>query len=150
MLRLTELDRRRLRNFRANRRAFWSLWIFLGLFVLSLFAELIANDQPILVKFKGEYLSPVLTEYNESFYGGDEGRVGRPPFRRLFRVERGQVRDVLIRQDIGLRRHQHVVAVAVLEALQRLDQVAFVLSGQVGIGRINTLSIRAVTGHADF
>ena len=43
MFRLTELDRRRLRNFRANRRAFWSLWIFLVLFVLSLFAEVLAN-----------------------------------------------------------------------------------------------------------
>ena len=75
MMRLTELDRRRLRNFRANRRAFWSLWIFLSLFVLSLFAELLANDQPVLVKFKGEYLSPILTQYPESHFGGDEGRV---------------------------------------------------------------------------
>ena len=75
MIRLSELDRRRLRNFRANRRAFWSLWIFLVLFILSLFAELLANDQPILVKFKGEYLSPILTQYPESHFGGDEGRV---------------------------------------------------------------------------
>jgi len=75
MMRLTALDRRRLRNFRANRRAFWSLWIFLGLLAISLCAEIVANDQPLAVKFKGEIVFPVLTRYPESFFGGDEGRV---------------------------------------------------------------------------
>ena len=46
---ITPLTRRRLRNFRANKRGYWSLWIFLGLFFLALFAEFIANDKPLLV-----------------------------------------------------------------------------------------------------
>ncbi len=46
-------------NFKANRRGYWSLWIFLVLFVLTLFAELIANDRPLLVSYKGELLFPV-------------------------------------------------------------------------------------------
>lgn len=76
MFRLTELDRRRLRSFRANRRAYWSLWIFLVLFIVSLFAELVANDRPLLVRFQGSYVSPILTEYPEAFFGGDAGIVG--------------------------------------------------------------------------
>ena len=50
---LTPINRRRLDNFRANRRGYWSFWIFLVLFVLSLFAEFIANDRPILASYKG-------------------------------------------------------------------------------------------------
>ena len=71
MIHLSPLNRRRLGNFRANRRAFWSFWIFLVLFVASLFAELIANDQPFLVKFQGDYLSPLLYDYPETLFGGD-------------------------------------------------------------------------------
>ncbi|MFQ5565958.1 MAG: ABC transporter permease, partial [Paracoccaceae bacterium] len=71
MSRLSPLNRRRLRNFRANRRAFWSLWIFLALFVVSLAAELVANDRPFLVKFQGGYLSPLLQGYPETRFGGD-------------------------------------------------------------------------------
>jgi microcin C transport system permease protein len=67
---LSPLTRRRLRNFRANRRGFWSLWIFLALFVLSLFAEVIANDRPLLVKYDGRYYVPVLTDYPETTFGG--------------------------------------------------------------------------------
>jgi microcin C transport system permease protein len=67
---LSPLTRRRLRNFRANRRGFWSLWIFLGLFVLSLFAELIANDRPILVRYGGAFYVPILRAYPETTFGG--------------------------------------------------------------------------------
>ncbi len=52
---LSPLNARRWRNFPRNRRAFWSLWIFMILFVLSLFAEFLANDKPILVNYRGEY-----------------------------------------------------------------------------------------------
>jgi len=52
-IKLTPLNRRQLKNFRNNKRGFWSLWIFLFFFVLSLFAEFIANDRPILVDYKG-------------------------------------------------------------------------------------------------
>ena len=67
---LNPLTLRRLANFRANRRGFWSLWIFLGLFVASLFAELIANDQPILVNYDGTFYYPVLVDYPETTFGG--------------------------------------------------------------------------------
>ncbi|NQV48721.1 MAG: ABC transporter permease [Rhodospirillaceae bacterium] len=67
---LSPLNRRRLDNFRANRRGFWSLWLFLGMFILSLFAELIANDQPILLRYDGAFYVPVLVDYPETVFGG--------------------------------------------------------------------------------
>ena len=69
-LSLSPLNQRRWRNFKANRRGYWSLWIFLVLFVLSLFAEFIANDKPIIVHYKGEWLAPVFVDYPESKFGG--------------------------------------------------------------------------------
>jgi microcin C transport system permease protein len=68
---LSPLTRRRLANFRANRRGFWSLWIFLMLFVLSLFAEAIANDRPLLVSYDGHYFFPTFHDYTETDLGGD-------------------------------------------------------------------------------
>ncbi len=70
LVRLSPINQRRLANFRANRRGRWSLWIFLLLFVLTLFAELIANDRPLMVSYKGELLFPVVTDYPESKFGG--------------------------------------------------------------------------------
>ncbi len=69
-LRVTPLTRRRLRSFRANRRGFWSLWIFLLLFVASLFAEFIANDRPLLVRYEGAFYFPILRDYPETAFGG--------------------------------------------------------------------------------
>src|SRR5437764_3896220 len=69
--RITPLTRRRLDNFRANKRGFWSLWLFLALFVASLFAEFIANDRPLLVNYDGAYYYPVLQDYPETTFGGD-------------------------------------------------------------------------------
>jgi microcin C transport system permease protein len=54
-MKLDELNRRRLANFRANRRGWWSLWIFLALFGLSLAGELVANDRPVLVRYDGAF-----------------------------------------------------------------------------------------------
>lgn len=68
---LSPLNRRRWRNFRSNRRAFWSFALFCVLFGLSLFAEVLANDKPLLVKYRGEYLSPLLSFYPETRFGGD-------------------------------------------------------------------------------
>ena len=68
--RISPLTRRRLHNFRANRRGYWSLWIFLALFVFTLSAELIANDRPLLVKYEGRYYVPVLKAYPETTFGG--------------------------------------------------------------------------------
>ena len=62
--------RRRLANFRANRRGFWSLWIFLALFVVSLFAEFIANDRPFLVWYDGSLYAPIFKSYPETTFGG--------------------------------------------------------------------------------
>ncbi len=70
LVRVTPLNRRRLANFRNNRRGFWSLWIFLFFFILSLFSEFIANDKPILIYYKGEYLFPIFHDYPESKFGG--------------------------------------------------------------------------------
>ncbi|MER8904748.1 ABC transporter permease [Mesorhizobium sp. M0772] len=67
---LSPLNKRRWQNFKANRRGYWSLWIFLALFVLSLFAELIANDRPIVAYYKGEILFPVAVAYPEEKFGG--------------------------------------------------------------------------------
>jgi microcin C transport system permease protein len=69
-LRLIPINQRRLTNFKANKRGYWSFWIFLFFFVLSLFSELIANDKPLLVVYKGEILLPILHDYPEEKFGG--------------------------------------------------------------------------------
>lgn len=68
---LSPLSRRRLAAFRANRRGVWSLWIFLVIFVVSLCAELVANDQPLVVSYDHRLYFPVLTDYPETTFGGD-------------------------------------------------------------------------------
>jgi microcin C transport system permease protein len=68
---LSPLNRRRWENFKANRRAFWSLWIFLLLYGLSLFAEVLANDKPLLVQYQGGYYTPIWNFYPETEFGGD-------------------------------------------------------------------------------
>jgi microcin C transport system permease protein len=65
------LGQRRWRNFKANKRAYWSLVIFAILYGLSLFAELLANDHPLLVSYRGELRAPFLTFYSEKSFGGD-------------------------------------------------------------------------------
>jgi len=67
---LSPINLRRWQNFKANKRGYWSLWIFLVLFILSLFAEFIANDRPIIASYKGETLFPVLVDYPEEKFGG--------------------------------------------------------------------------------
>ena len=69
--RITPLTRRRIDNFRANRRGFWSLWVFLAIFGATLFAEFIANDRPILVRYDGAFYFPVFNDYSELTFGGD-------------------------------------------------------------------------------
>jgi microcin C transport system permease protein len=61
---------RRWQNFKANRRGYWSFWLFMLLFVLSLGAEFIANDRPIVASYKGEILFPVFVNYPEEKFGG--------------------------------------------------------------------------------
>ena len=65
------VTKRRLTRFRANRRGYWSLWIFLLLFCFSLGAELVVNDQPLLIHFQGKFYIPVFVTYSETDFGGE-------------------------------------------------------------------------------
>jgi microcin C transport system permease protein len=68
---LSPINVRRWRNFKANRRGYWSLWIFLALFVVTLFAEFIANDKPLYLRYDGKSYFPVFFNYPETTFGGD-------------------------------------------------------------------------------
>ena len=70
-LRLSPLNKRRWENFKANRRGYWAFWLFMILFVVSLFAELIANDRPLLVKYDGHLYWTAFVNYPETAFGGD-------------------------------------------------------------------------------
>ena len=70
-IRISPINRRRWQNFKANRRGYWSLWLFAAMFFLSLFAEFIANDKPFLVKYAGHYYFPALFTYTETTFGGE-------------------------------------------------------------------------------
>ena len=70
MFQLKGLNKRRWEVFKRNRRGAWSFWIFVGLFVISLFAPLIANDRPLLVSYKNELLFPLWNTYPETKFGG--------------------------------------------------------------------------------
>ena len=67
---ITPVTRRRLNNFKKNRRAFVSLRIFLLLFLISLFSELLINDKPVIAYYKGEILTPIIIDYPEEKFGG--------------------------------------------------------------------------------
>ena len=71
ILKLNPLNQRRFHNFRRNRRGWWSLWIFLALFSISLFAEFIANDKPLLVYHNAEWYFPIFNTYTEQDFGSD-------------------------------------------------------------------------------
>mgnify|MGYP000122484750 CR=1 FL=1 len=68
---ISPLNQRRWRNFKTNRRAYFSLWLFAVLFGLSIFAELLANDRPLLVSYRGEIHTPFLQFFSEADFGGD-------------------------------------------------------------------------------
>lgn len=68
---ISPLTRRRLHNFRANARGYWSFWIFLVIFLVALFAEFIANDKPFLIYHDGELYTPIFTAYPETAFGGE-------------------------------------------------------------------------------
>src|SRR5262245_58836566 len=70
LVKLTGLNERRWQLFKANRRGFWSLWIFSVLFAISILAPFLANDRPVLASYKGEVLFPTFTEYPEEKFGG--------------------------------------------------------------------------------
>jgi microcin C transport system permease protein len=84
---LSPIQQRRLQSFRSNRRGYWSMWIFLVLFGLSLCAELIANDRPLAISYQGDLLFPVLQEIPEQRFGG-------------FLPTEADYRDPFIREEI--------------------------------------------------
>lgn len=84
---LSPIQQRRLQSFRSNRRGYWSMWIFLVLFGLSLCAELIANDRPLVISYQGDLLFPVLQEIPEQRFGG-------------FLPTEADYRDPFIREEI--------------------------------------------------
>ena len=88
---LSPLNRRRWENFKANKRGYWSFWIFLTLFVLSLFAEFIANDKPYYVRFDGKSYFPAVVTYAETDFGGDFETAAdyRDPFLQKLIAEKG-------------------------------------------------------------
>ncbi len=71
MIQLNPINQRRWNRFRNNKRGWYSLWIFMLLFVVSLFSELIANDKPVLVKFENQYYFPIFVAYSEADFGGE-------------------------------------------------------------------------------
>ena len=90
-LSLSPLNKRRWQNFKANRRGYWSFWIFLVLFGISLFAEFIANDRPLLIKLDGRYYFPAVVTYSETTFGGDFETAAdyRDPFLQKLIADKG-------------------------------------------------------------
>ena len=83
---LSPINIRRWYNFKANRRGYWSLWFFLVLFVLSLFAEFIANDKPLFIHYDGKNYFPVIFTYPDTEFGDDLGTAAdyRDPHLQTF------------------------------------------------------------------
>ncbi|MCF5127702.1 ABC transporter permease, partial [Pseudomonas lactis] len=92
MLNLSPVARRRFERFKKNRRGWWSLWLFIGLFILTLGGELIANDKPLVLSFKNELYFPVFKRYTEQQFGG------QLPFQADYRSDYVQK---LIKQEGG-------------------------------------------------
>src|SRR5215472_14325381 len=90
-LRMSPLNRRRWQNFKANRRGYVSFWIFLVLFVVTLFAEFIANDRPYFISFEGRSYFPVFVTYPETTFGGDFETAAdyRDPYLQKLIAEKG-------------------------------------------------------------
>ncbi len=88
---LTPINLRRWQNFKANRRGYWALWIFVVLFIGSLGAEFIANDKPFFVSFEGKFFFPALIDYPETAFGGDFETAAdyRDPYLQKLIAEKG-------------------------------------------------------------
>jgi microcin C transport system permease protein len=88
---LSPITKRRWQNFKANRRGYWSFWLFLFLFIVSLFAEFIANDKPLYVSHDGKSYFPVFVTYSETTFGGDFETAAdyRDPFLQKLVAEKG-------------------------------------------------------------
>jgi len=71
LIKLSPLNERRYQTFKTHKRGWYSLWIFLLLFSVSLFAEIIANDNPLLIKHQGKFYFPAIATYSETDFGGE-------------------------------------------------------------------------------
>jgi microcin C transport system permease protein len=91
LIAVSPLNKRRWQNFKANRRGYWSLWVFLVLFVVSLFAEFIANDKPFYVRMDGKSYFPAIFTYAETDFGGDFETAAdyRDPFLQKLIADKG-------------------------------------------------------------
>ena len=70
-MKISPLNKRRLQNFKSNKRGLYSFWIFSFLFILSICANFIANDKPLLINYKNNYYFPIIITYSETTFGGD-------------------------------------------------------------------------------
>ena len=64
-------SRRAWLRFKRNRQGYWSLWLFCALVLVSLCAELVSNDKPLIVRYEGQTYFPMLRDYSEKTFGGD-------------------------------------------------------------------------------
>lgn len=90
-LSLSPLNARRWQNFKANRRGYWAFWCFAVLFVASLFAEVIANDKPLMIHVDGKFYWPAAISYPETAFGGDFETAAdyRDPFLQKLIADKG-------------------------------------------------------------
>lgn len=88
---LTPLTKRRLAQFRANKRGYWSYWIFTALLLIACSAEFIANDKPIILSYQGGLYYPVFVDYPETTFGGD--------FKTSAEYREKFVQDLIIGED---------------------------------------------------
>ena len=70
-LNMSPINQRRWESFKANRRGLWSLRIFLVMFLVTLCAEFIANDKPLMLRYDGSLYAPIFFSYPETAFGGD-------------------------------------------------------------------------------
>jgi microcin C transport system permease protein len=91
LIAVSPINRRRWTNFKANRRGYWAFWLFGALFLLSLLAEVIANDKPIYIHFEGKSYFPVFVSYPETAFGGDFETAAdyRDPFLKKLIADKG-------------------------------------------------------------
>jgi microcin C transport system permease protein len=91
LISLSPIGKRRWQNFKANRRGYWSFWIFLVLFIVSLFAEFIANDKPFMIRVDGKFFFPAAVTYSEAAFGGEFETAAdyRDPYLQKLIAEKG-------------------------------------------------------------
>jgi microcin C transport system permease protein len=104
MFEFSPQSKRRMANFKANRRGWWSLWIFVVLLLICLCGELIANDRPLIVSYQGNLYYPTLHPYVETDFGGE---LPFEPDYASAQPHRDQGRlDALGADTVQLRHHQ--------------------------------------------